>query len=343
MIPGSAHEELVVPITEEHPRNSEAAVEKLQDGRLLLVWSDFYGGESDWSAAQVAGRISGDRGRTWGEPFVVQENAGDMCTYSPSLLRMQSGNLGLTYFLKNSNADNRVYWRRSKDDGITWEAPVVVTPELGYHIINNDRTVQLRTGRIIAPIAYVPEYFDKTTSFRIFCAYSDDEGETWRRERGEFGLPKRGAMEPAVVEKKDGSLLMLVRTQLGHQFQCISKDGGETWDEPVPAVDLISSEAPASMKRIPKTGDLLVLWNRVFTPHAVHFGRSPLNSAVSRDDGGMWENVRTLETDPGCSFSYVSITFLKDEVLLTYFVSTAGKADRGLKLVILPVEWFYQE
>lgn len=343
MIPGSIHEELLIPVTKEHPRNSEAAIEVLKDGRLLLVWSDFFGGQTDWSAAQVSARISADRGRSWGDPYVLQENIGEMCTYSPSLVRLQSGNLGMTVFVKNSNADNRVYWRRSLNDGVTWEAPVVVTPGPGYYIINNDRAVLLESGRILAPIAYVPEYIDNTTSFRVFCAYSDDEGSTWHRGDGEFGLPLRGAMEPAVVQRKDGTLFMLIRTQLGHQYQCASTDQGNTWDQPRPAVDLVSSEAPASMKRIPKTGDILLLWNRVFNPHIHHFGRSPLNSAVSGDDGATWENMRVLETDPDCSYSYVSITFLEDEVLLTYFVSTSGQADRGLKIVILPVDWFYQD
>ncbi len=58
------HETILEPITEEHTRNSEAAVIVLQNGRLLLVWSDFYGGPSDFSEAQVSGRISDDVGRT---------------------------------------------------------------------------------------------------------------------------------------------------------------------------------------------------------------------------------------------------------------------------------------
>jgi len=37
---------------------------------------------------------------------------------------------------------------------------------------------------------------------------------------------------------------------------------GETWNEPV-ATDLACPPSPCTIKRIPKTGDLLVIWNQV--------------------------------------------------------------------------------
>ena len=325
-----------------NPRNSEAATIDLSDGSVLLAWSQFLSGSSDWAAAQIAALISRDGGRTWGEGYVLQENEGKMCTYGPTLLRLDSGNLGLTYFVKNSRADNRVYFRRSADDGRTWSERTAVTPEPAYNIIINDRAVQLSSGRIIAPIAYVPEHVDHSTSFRVFCAYSDDQGNTWSRSPGELGLPKRGAMEPAVIERRDGSLFMLVRTQLGHQYSSVSTDAGESWEELRPAVDLISSEAPACVKRIPSTGDLLVIWNRVFDPLLEHVGpRTPLSSAISRDDGRSWTSIRNIEQDPQGAFAYTSIHFRGQEVLLTYYRSMKGNDDLDLKLVILPVTWFY--
>ncbi len=333
------HETILEPITEEHPRNSEAAVAVLQDGRLLLVWSDFYGGPSDFSEAQVSGRISDDVGRTWGERLTVVANAGQMCTYSPSLIRLQSGSLGITYFVKNSEGDNRVYWRKSSDEGQTWSEPAAVTPEPAYYIINNDRAVQLSSGRLLAPISYVPHYYP-TASFRSRCWYSDDEGVTWQRGTSEITLPKRGAMEPGVIERKDGSLLMWVRTQLGSQYRAVSYDMGDTWTDVRP-LGLVSSEAPACIKRIPQTGDLVMIWNHVFDPFRSHWGRTPLTSAISRDDGETWEKVRDLEREHDHFYAYTSITFHEDEVLLTYYRSKVGIQGTELKLKILPLDWFY--
>jgi len=274
---------------------------------------------------------------------ILQENEGEMCTYSPTLLRLQSGALGLIFFLKNSQADNRVYWRKSTDDGGTWQEKIAVTPDPAYNIINNDRAVQLSTGRIIAPIAYVPEHVAYTTSFRVFCGYSDDEGTTWERSRSELGLPLRGAMEPVVIERTDGSLFMLVRTQLGHQYSSTSVDGGESWTELQPVVELISSEAPASMKRIPSTGDLLVIWNRVFDPLQGHFGpRTPLTSAISKDDGATWTAIRNIEAELDHSYCYTSLFFQDEEILLTYFHVGKDRTESEIKLVILPVSWFYE-
>jgi sialidase-1 len=42
---------------------------------------------------------------------------------------------------------------------------------------------------------------------------SDDGGQSWRKGKGQVDLPKRGAMEPEVLELVDGRLLMIMRTQ----------------------------------------------------------------------------------------------------------------------------------
>lgn len=344
---GVLHEEIVAPIGGANLRNTEAAVVELKDGRLLLVWSDFTGGASDWVQAQISGKHSSDGGRTWSETFTVVPNAGQMNTYCPSLLRLRSGELGLSYFVKNSVSDNTVYWQRSRDEGRTWGEPVAVTPEPGYHLIINDRAVQLSSGRIVLPISWVPDYFD-TASFRVFCAYSDDQGESWRHGATEIALPRRGAMEPLVVERRDGSLLMSIRTQLGDQYRAESSDGGDTWHDVRP-LGVVGSEAPAGLKRIPSTGDLLLIWNNCFDPARRHFGRSPLTAAISRDEGETWENKRNLEVEPDRTFAYPSILFRGDpslrsgqgEVLLTYWRSRTDPDGLELKLRILPVSWFY--
>ena len=103
----------------------------------------------------------------------------------------------------------------------------------------------------------------------------------------------------------------------------------------------MGSEAPSAVKRISGTDDLLVVWNNIFDPHRRHWRRTPLNSAVSRDDGETWENIRFLEKETDHSYAYPSIHFQDDEVLLTYY-STVNDPARELKIKILPVAWFYE-
>ena len=53
---------------------------------------------------------------------------------------------------------------------------------------------------------------------------------------------------------------------LGGQFQSFSEDGGATWSSPVLS-QLTGTAAPVSISRVPTTGHLLAIWNRVRLTH----------------------------------------------------------------------------
>lgn len=330
----------VAPATPENPRNTEGSVVELKDGTLLLAWSRFYGGTDDANGAEIAGITSGDGGRTWSEPFVIQENVGEQNVMSVSLLRLQSGRIGLCYGVKNSNTDLHFYLRYTDDETATWSEPKRITDADGYNIINNDRLVQLSSGRLIAPVAFSPNIY---TSFSqvSFVLYSDDEGLTWRRSNPDLTAPLWGAMEPGVAELADERLMMIIRTQVGVIYESYSDDGGETWSEAVPG-KVISPEAPATLKRIPGTGDLLLIWNN--NPDAVNnyrARRTPLTAAISRDNGATWENIKNVEGDPGVAYTYVSVAFVADRALLTYYCSEEWDKGLSLRFKSIPLDWFY--
>ena len=336
-----AYEMILAPVTVANARNSEAATIELDDGRILLVWSDFYGGPTDFSAGRLSGTISADRGRTWSEKFTVVENTAVINTILPSLLRLQSGELALFYLKEENLGDSRMFIRKSHDEGETWGAEVCVTSDVAYHSPANDRVIQLRNGRILLPDGVRKTIFPDGGEYRLRGYYSDDNGETWHQGRGDAEVPTGGA-EPVVVERRDGSVLMLIRTPLMHIYRCESFDGGDTWTVPVPT-SLLAPASPSNCKRIPGTGDLLLIWNHSSEGHM----RNPLTAAISKDDGETWSSFRDLENDPRHPCAYPSIMFFGDEVLLTYYRCkyTTPKVDpRGweLKLKILPVSWFYE-
>ena len=339
------HEEIIEPATRDNPRNSEASAIELKDGRLLLAWSDFYAGSSDFSPARISARHSEDGGRIWGQNFTLVENTAVMNTFNPSFLRLGSGGLALFFFRQEVVDDVKQYIRKSHDEGRTWGEERCITPERVRQFMHNDKALLTSTGHVVLPFAWTHTHADGLHSYRSVCWRSDDEGTTWHRGRGEIQLPKRGAMEPMAVERLDGSLLMLIRTQLGHLYQATSYDGGDTWTEALPMLQLVGSESPAAIKRIPDTGDLLIIWNHVFDPHRKHWGRTPLSAAISRDDGETWENFRDLETNPDYRFAYPSILFRRREVFLTYYRAGLREETSGreLKVKILPLDWFYEQ
>ena len=352
--PASPHEMVVCPATAQNPRNSEADVELLKDGSLLMAYTEFYGGNgTDWGKARIAAKTSKDLGRSWSDSFTLAENQGQMNVMSPSLLRLKSGGLAMIYMLKNSEADCRVLYLTSSNEGKTWTQPRSVTPSIRYWGMNNDRLVQLKSGRLLAPLWFVDDWRKSHhTRGVMFC--SDDEGQSWKAG-SEIDIPQgpRGVDEPAVVELKDGRVLMMIRSDLGKVFKSLSSDAGLSWSQPE-ALPLDSPTAPSSIARIPSTGDLLFIWNNSPKGPKHTQDRFPLTAAISRDEGKTWGRIKDVDATPGFTYAYTSLTFLSSKsLLLTYYSSsndsgkTQGELETGqhlisLKLKILPVQWFYE-
>lgn len=314
----------VGPVHPENPRNSESAIIPRKDGSLLLGWTEFYGGSSaDHAPARIVGRISTDDGRTWGAKCTLIENDGDCNVMEVNFLRLGDGRLALFYCRKQSEQkDCRVMMRTSSDEGLTWGAARQLSPPDRYVGLTNGRCIRLKSGRILL------EAWEDGSNY---CFLSDDDGLTWRESRRV--KPREGGWEPICIELKGDRVLMLMRTSMGGQYKSISSDGGETWTEPSPTA-LVGTAAPVSISRIPKTGDLLAIWNR--NPGAK--SRNPLTAAVSTDEGETWQYLRNVEDASDDAWAYPAVTWVKDHALLTYFSYTGG---HSLQLRILPTSWFY--
>jgi sialidase-1 len=336
----------VYPATADHPRYSEGSVVTLANGALLYATTEFVGGAADHATARILGRQSRDGGRTWGEPRVLQENTGKQNVMSATLRRLlpdrYDGPLGLFYLVKNGPADLKVLLRISRDEAQTFAEPILVTDGPGYHVMNNDRVMVLKSGRLVCPVAWTADVFQAGGGhFVSVCFLSDDGGRTWRRSADQVDAPKRGAMEPEVLELSGGKLLMIVRTQLGQIATSFSTDGGDHWSAP-DKLTVQSPESPATIRQIPATNDLLLIWNNTYTPSANHGGkRTPLTAAVSSDGGQTWRHVRNLESDPEQGYAYTSIAFHRDRALLTYYFSDARTGRISSRFRSLPVSWFY--
>jgi len=309
---------LLLTDSEDNPRNSEGDFVTLKSGRILFIYSHYVGGSiSDHAPAHLAGRFSDDGGKTWSkEDFPVIENEGGMNVMSVSLLRLQNGNIALFYLRKNSQVDCIPMMRISTDEAKTWSDPVAcITDKKGYFVLNNNRVIQLKNGRLLLAVSLHDNTEEKFSSVgRIFSYYSDDNGVTWHcssEARNPTGIVTQ---EPGVIELKDGSIMMYIRAGGGFQQLSYSKDKGQTWSEMV-ASTIPSPVSPASMARIPSTGDLLMAWNNNGSGNDK---RTPLTLAVSKDEGKTWEHVRDIEGDPNGNYCYVAIHFTKKDVLLGY-------------------------
>ncbi|HBE41284.1 MAG TPA: sialidase [Bacteroidales bacterium] len=299
----------------DNPRNSEGDFITLKDGRIIFVYTHFLS-KGDFGNAYLASRYSTDNGKTWSnEDEIIVKQEGILNVMSVSLLRLQNEEIALFYLRKNSESDCIPMMRISADEAKTWNEPVqCITDKNGYFVLNNDRVIQLKSGRILMPVAYHGEqYSQKSRTGKIFCYFSDDNGRSWLSSREVPNPDSVMTQEPGVVELKNGEIFMFMRTDAGVQYMSVSEDMGETW-RPSEKSNIISPRSPASVERIPSTGNLLLAWNN----NGINQNRTPLNVAISKDEAKTWENIKTIENDPDGIYCYMAIHFTDDHVLLSY-------------------------
>jgi sialidase-1 len=337
---------------EGNPRNSEGDFIQLKDGRVMFIYTRFFAGRSDHDQAYLAARYSSDGGASWtDQDQVIVPNEGDWNVMSVSLVRLAGGEIALFYLRKHSLTDCRPYLRVSTDEAQTWSEPrPCITDSIGYYVLNNDRAVQLRSGRLVLPVALHNRPGDPQPDWagRIMCYLSDDVGRSWRRSQTTMTASDRSGkrvtvQEPGVIELRDERLMMYCRSNAGSQYLSFSDDGGETWS-PLGPSQIISPLSPASIKRIPKTGDLLLVWNNHENIDELRRSkRTPLNVAISSDEGQTWQRIETIEDDPDGWYCYTAVEFVGDHVLLGH---CAGNRPQGTGLGVTQItrfglDWLY--
>ncbi len=352
------HDAIVCPWSPKHPRHDHQLIFPLDDSRLLFVWSEYeanganpvqeigQNGVGDSVSCRISSMISQDRGRTWSDRRVMQPNEWKRNVKHPNLVRLSDSEILFSYVGWDSNSQRNVFMRRSQDNGQSWGEQVQIS-EPGWYCNNADRAIRLSTGRVLLP-AHGPfsanyiggqPYRGRNSKLHSFVFYSDDGFRTWRRSSDSMTAVGRGCHEPTIVELNGGRLFCLMRNTNQVQYFSISEDGGDRWTEPAPTV-LSSPESPALVKRIPSTGDILVLWNNVASKS--NWPRTPLCSAISTDEGQTWRHVNDIDNRPERDAAYPSVTFSGDEALVAYYTrSTKWKRDAEVALRIFKTEQFY--
>lgn len=300
----------------DNPRNSEGDFLRLKDGRIMFIYSKYFGNSnSDHAHANLAAIYSSDEGKTWTEPEVVVKMDGGLNVMSVSLLRMQDGRIGLFYLRKYSLRDCRIWVRWSTDEGKTWSEPTCCMSDVEYYVVNNARIVQLEDGTILIPACWHATKNGKFDwSGEILCYISKDNGKTF--VKGELAKKPKGLtfQEPGLAIKKDGTIFMYTRTRSGSQFAMESTDGGMTWGTPGPT-HFVSPCSPMLIRPIPNSDRFLAVWNE--SPSI----RDPLTIAIlDADLNFLWKDTldRSVGTPPQ-RFCYPAILALNEnEFLISY-------------------------
>jgi predicted neuraminidase len=279
------------------------------NGDLLCAW---FGGTEE-SHPDVAIWMSRFSEGKWSKPFRAAKVM-EQAHWNPVLFR-DADNVILFFKVGVDVPNWRTYWQTSKDNGATWSEAVELVPgDVGGRGPVKNKPIVLSDGTWVAPASVeTKERWDP------FADRSEDKGKTWTRTEfwpiDKATLTGIGAIQPTFWEDAPGKVHALMRTGAGRVWRSDSEDGGKTW-APVHATDLPNNNSGLDLVRL-EDGRLVLLYN----PVGENWGsRTPLDLAVSTDNGATWKTIAHLEDNPDkkSEYSYPSIIATKEGVALSY-------------------------
>jgi len=271
-------------------------IERAANGRLWAVWYGGGTGEGDENYVMLA--TSGDDGETWSDLKVVIDPPDPVRAFDPCLWHDPRGRLWLFWAQSYHRFDGRagVWVIQTSDSGS--ESPRWSDPRRLCNGVAMNKPTVLGSGEWLLPACVwrsskrsdVPEEEKRPNVFA-----STDCGSTWMRRGGPV-VPEGSFSEHMVVEKGDGRLWMLVRTDYGIG-ESHSADGGRTWDELNPS-EIQHATARFFIRRL-LSGNLLLVKHGPITRRT---GRSHLTAYLSLDDGRTWSGGLLLDEREGVSY-----------------------------------------
>ncbi|MDQ6706697.1 MAG: glycoside hydrolase [Acidobacteriota bacterium] len=303
-----------------------------RDGALIAAWSSKGLTGDNHPSDFIQASTSIDGGSTWSNPVT----AAPASSINPTFLRAANGDVLLFYNRNHTTLqdDTGICFRRSRDNGRTWSEDTWV--ETGYRIgIIVHNGIVMRNGEWL--IAFQNDrsnqgepFLVRRTEFVSAVAISKDEGKSWTvhgalRIPNLVRFPNTGSwgVEAAVAERKDGSLLMLLRSRAGWIYRSVSTDQGRTWSEPAPT-QFSNPDSKISLHAL-ADGNLVLLWN----DSRVLGTRYPLLASLSNDGGATWPYSVTLDDD-NAQLDYPSIVESRDELKIVY-----GHSLKQVRLIAL--------
>ena len=264
-----------------------------RNGRLWAVWySGKTPGEDQNNYVVVA--TSGDKGKSWKEALVIDpDEDGPVRAFDPEVWIAPDGHLWVFWA-------QQIKPPRSTKSGVwtmTTHNPDADHPEWSHPRRLLDGVMMCKPTVLSDGSWALPVSFWHLMQKSAKMVVSTDKGSTWN-VRGGVHVPEdvRNYDEPIIVERKDGSLCMFVRTTYGIG-RSISYDKGHTWTPLVPS-KIQHPPARFFIRRL-HSGNLLLVKHG---PVDMQTGRSHLMAYISKDDGESWSDGLLMDQRRGVSY-----------------------------------------
>lgn len=271
------------------------SLERAKNGRLWTAWYGGGVGEDDQNYVMLS--TSGDDGRTWtGLKLVIDpDGLGPVRAFDPALWHDPQGRMWLFW--------GQMVRKAGQKDGIEMHNFAMHTGDSG-----KSDPVWSKPRRIsVGVMLNKPTVLGNGTWLMPTCVWRDekssrvlqstDHGETFTTI-GTATIPvyeDRNGDENMIVERRDGSLWMLVRTRYGIG-ESSSTDRGGTWSIVKPSA-IPHAESRFFIRRL-RSGRLLLV--RHDAPRIAQ--RSHLTAFLSGDDGRSWSKGLLIDERMGVSY-----------------------------------------
>jgi predicted neuraminidase len=207
--------------------------------------------------------------------------------------------------------------QESNDSGRHWSMPEALDVPQG--IMTKNKPALSRDGTLLLPV-----YDEALGGALVLKESRGDNASGERRRAGSDGWRLLGdttcrhnALQPALVRRDDGSLLLLSRTKRGAVWQSVSYNEGESWTASVPT----EVANPNSGIDVLSLGDdtLILACNDQAS------GRSRMSLYRSEDGGQSWRHWNTLEDAKEGEYSYPWL--LQDEAGTVHLLYTEHRVN----------------
>ena len=261
-------------------RQGVPGIECTAKGRLWAV----FGRDVESTRNFQVLKCSDDEGKTWSEVKLMILPRDGTRAMSPAIWIDPKGRLWLFWGQAAGLQDGRYgIWAIHTDEPDAAELSWTTPRRLGDGIMLNKPTVLSNGDWLLTSSVWKAD-----NSIKVYA--STDKGETFSL-RGTANIADasaRGPDEPMIVERKDGSLWMMVR--MHGMAETISRDGGKSWT----AVTRLAIQHPTSrffLRRL-QSGALLLVKHGGIKEKTK---REKLMAFISDDDGKSWEGGLMLD------------------------------------------------
>ena len=261
-------------------RQGVPGIERTAKGRLWVI----HGRDVESTRNYQVLIRSDSNGRRWSHPKLMILPREGVRAMSAAIWIDPTGRMWVFWGQSFGAQDGRYgIWAITADDpdaeNLKWSS----SRRLGDGIMLNKPTVLSNGDWLFTSSVWKADH-----SIKVYA--TTDQGKTFKLRGTANVLPPetRGPDEPMIVERKDGSLWMLVRRQ--GMAETVSHDGGKTWST-VKQSSLRHPTARFFLRRL-KSGALLLVKHG---PLDKRVGRTDLMAFVSDDDGQTWKGGLMLD------------------------------------------------